>query len=86
VIYGISPFGLSKMIDVNQKEAKTYIDAFYENYPKVRDFFDATILNCKRNGYVETLFGRKRYIPSINDQNKMIQKGAEREAINMPIQ
>ena len=50
------------------------------------DFFDATILNCKRNGYVETLFGRKRYIPSINDQNKMIQKGAEREAINMPIQ
>lgn len=86
VIYGISPFGLSKMIDVSQKDAKTYIDAFYENYPKVRDFFDSTIHNCKKNGYVETMFGRKRYIPAINDQNKMIQKWAEREAINMPIQ
>ena len=86
VIYGISPFGLSKMIDVSQKDAKIYIDAFYENYPKVRDFFDNIILGCKRNGYVETLFGRKRYITSINDANKMIQKWAEREAINMPIQ
>ncbi len=86
VIYGISPFGLSKMIDISQKEAKAYIDAFYENYPKVRDFFDTTIHNCKINGYVETLFWRRRYIKSINDQNKMMQKWAEREAINMPIQ
>ncbi len=86
VIYGISPFGLTKMIDVGQKEAKRYIDAFYENYPKVRAFYDATIENCKKNGFVETLFGRKRYIPNINDRNKMIQSGAEREAINMPIQ
>jgi len=86
VIYGISPFGLSKMIDISQKEAKTYIDAFYELYPKVREFFDATILSCKKNWYVETLFGRRRYIPSINDNNKMVQKWAEREAMNMPIQ
>lgn len=86
VIYGISPFGLSKMIDVSQKDAKTYIDAFYANYPKVREFFDTTIWECKKTGYVETLFGRKRFIPSINDQNKMIQQWAQREAINMPIQ
>lgn len=86
VIYGISPFGLSKMIDVPQSESKKYIDAFYENYPKVREFFDETIHACKKNWYVETLFGRKRYIPWINDQNKMIQQGAAREAINMPIQ
>ncbi len=86
VIYGISPFGLTKMIDVSQKQAKSYIDAFYNNYPKVREFYDSIILGCKRNGHVETIFGRKRYIPSINDQNKMIQSGAEREAINMPIQ
>lgn len=86
VIYGISPFGLSKMIDVTQKDAKVYIDAFYENYPKVREFFDDVILWCKRNSFVETMFARRRYIPSINDANKMIQKGAEREAINMPIQ
>lgn len=86
VIYGISPFGLSKMIDVSQKDAKIYIDGFYENYPKVRDFFDDIILGCKRKSYVETMFARRRYIPSINDANKMIQKWAEREAINMPIQ
>ncbi len=86
VIYGISPFGLSKMIDITQKEAKQYIDAFYELYPKVREYFDNIILECKRNSYVETLFGRKRYIPSINDANKMVQKWAEREAMNMPIQ
>ena len=74
------------MINVSQKDAKSYIDAFYNLYPKVREFFDATILECKRKSYVETLFGRRRYIPAINDQNKMIQQGAQREAMNMPIQ
>ena len=86
VIYGISPFGLTQMIDVSQKEARTYIDKFYENYPKVREFYDKTIENCKEKWYVETLFGRKRYIPWVNDRNSIIQKAAEREAINMPIQ
>jgi DNA polymerase-1 len=62
------------MIDINQKEAREYIDAFYALYPKVKDFFDDIILSCKRNSYVETMFGRRRYIPSINDANKMIQK------------
>jgi len=86
VIYWISPFGLSKMIDISQKDAKTYIDAFYELYPKVREFFDTIILWCKQKWYVETMFGRRRYISGINDNNKMIQKWAEREAMNMPIQ
>lgn len=74
------------MIDVSQKDAKTYIEAFYANYPKVRIFYDSILENCKKNTYVETLFGRRRYIPAINDRNRMIQQGAEREAINMPIQ
>ncbi len=74
------------MIGVTQKEAKSYIDAFYENYPAVRTFYDTTIENAKKNGYVETMFGRRRYIPAINDQNRIIQEGAKREAINMPIQ
>jgi DNA polymerase I len=74
------------MIDVSQKDAKTYIEAFYTNYPKVRIFYDSIIENCKKNSYVETLFGRRRYIPAINDRNRMIQQAAEREAINMPIQ
>jgi len=86
VIYGISPFWLSKMIGVSQRDAKIYIDWFYDLYPKVKEYFDETILNCKRNSYVETLFWRRRYIPSINDNNKMVQKWAEREAMNMPIQ
>jgi DNA polymerase-1 len=62
------------MIDISQKEAKIYIDAFYELYPNVRIFFDTTIQECKKNNYVETLFGRRRYIPAINDRNKMIQQ------------
>jgi len=60
------------MIDVPQKDAKEYIDAFYNLYPNVRVFFDETIKKCKESSYVETLFGRRRYIPSINDRNKMI--------------
>lgn len=86
VIYGISPFGLTQMIPVSQKEARVYIDKFYENYPKVREFFDKTIADCEKNGYVETMFGRRRYIGGINDRNAIIKKAAEREAINMPIQ
>lgn len=86
VIYWISPFGLTKMIDISAKQAKEYIDQFYALYPDVRKFFDSTIENAKKNSYVETLFWRKRYIPAINDRNKMISSGAEREAINMPIQ
>ncbi|MDD3645986.1 MAG: DNA polymerase [Candidatus Gracilibacteria bacterium] len=86
VIYGISAFGLSKMIAISQKDAKIYIDKFYESYPKVREFLDNTIKFCEEKGYVETLFGRKRYINGINDANRIIKQSAEREAINMPIQ
>lgn len=86
VIYGISPFGLTQMIDITQKEARLYIDKFYENYPLVRKFFDTTIENCRKDSFVETMFGRKRFIGSINDRNAIIKKAAEREAINMPIQ
>jgi DNA polymerase-1 len=67
-------------------ESKKYIDKFYENYPKVREYFDKTIKDCERKTYVETMFGRKRYIAGINDRNKMIKSAAEREAMNMPIQ
>lgn len=86
VIYGISSFWLSKMIDKPVPESKVYIDKFYENYPKVKEFFEKTIKDCERKTYVETMFWRKRYIAWINDRNKMIKSAAEREAINMPIQ
>lgn len=86
VIYGISAFGLSKMINISMKDAKIYIDKFYESYPKVKEFFDTMIANCEQNWYVETLYGRRRYIPWINDKNAIIKNAAKREAMNMPIQ
>ena len=86
VIYGISWFGLSKMINIPVKEASEYINKFFDSYPKVKIYLDSIIKNCEEKWYVETLFWRKRFIKWINDSNKMIKKSAEREAINMPIQ
>ena len=86
VVYWISGFWLSKMIDISVWEATKYIQRFFESYPKVREYLDDTIKLCEKNRYVETLFWRKRYIKWINDSNKMIKKTAEREAINMPVQ
>jgi len=86
VIYWISWFWLSKMIDITVSDANLYIKKFFESYPKVRIFLDETIKFCEKNWYVETLFWRKRYIKGITDRNKMIKSAAEREAINMPIQ
>lgn len=86
VIYWISGFWLSKMIWKSLKESKEYIDKFFESYPKVREYLDETIKWCEEKWYVETIFWRKRYIPWINDANKMIKSWAQREAINMPIQ
>lgn len=86
VIYGISSFGLSKMIWIWVKESKQYIDKFFESYPNVKIYLDSTIKFCEENKYVETMFWRKRYINGINDSNRIIKSAAEREAINMPIQ
>lgn len=86
VIYWISWYWLSKMLWINQKEAKEYINKFFESYPNVRLFLDNTIDFCEKNNYVETIFWRRRYINNINDKNKIIKWWAEREAINMPIQ
>lgn len=86
VIYGISPFWLSKMIWIPQKESKEYITKFFEKYSWVWLFFDNIIKNCEKTWYVETVFWRKRYIKWINDSNEIIRKWATREAINMPIQ
>ncbi len=86
VIYWISPFWLSKMIDISIADSKIYIDKFFENYKQVKVFLDNIIKKCEETGYVETLFWRKRYIVGINDNNKIIKKASEREAINMPIQ
>ncbi len=86
VIYGITGFWLSKTIGRSPTEANAYIDTFYKTYPWVRSYYDNILEWAHSNGYVETLFQRRRYIPGINDANKLIRQWAEREAMNMPIQ
>jgi DNA polymerase-1 len=86
VIYWISWFWLSNMLWISIKDAKLYIDKFFQSYPDVKIFLDNTIKFCEENKYVETLFWRRRYINWINDLNRIVKWSAEREAINMPIQ
>jgi len=68
------------------QESNEYIEAFYANYPAIRTYFDTTIKDAERKLFVETIFGRRRYINGINAKNKMVKNAAIREAINMPVQ
>jgi DNA polymerase I len=86
VIYGITGFGLAKTLDCSPWEAQQYVEAFYTKYPGVRTYYDTLLADARLNGYVETYFGRKRYIPWVNDANKTMRAIAEREAMNMPVQ
>lgn len=86
VIYGITGFGLSKTLGCSPWEAQKYVDAFYEKYPSVKNFYEKILEDGRKNGFVETFFGRKRFLPALNDANKTLRSIAEREAMNMPIQ
>lgn len=86
IVYGIGAFSLSKDIHVTQREAKQYIEAYLAKYSGVDGFMKATVENAKKNLYVETMFGRRRYIPEINATNSNVQKAAKRIAMNTPIQ
>lgn len=86
LIYGMSAFGLAKQIDVSRTEAKAYIDAYFENYPSVLNYMNNTKEIAKAQGYVETVMGRRLYLPQINAKNKMLQQHALRTAINAPMQ
>lgn len=86
MIYGITGFGLAKVINTSPAEASKYIEAFYDLYPGVRAYYQSVLDGAKKNGYVETFYGRRRYVPGVRDANRMVRSGAEREAINMPIQ
>lgn len=86
IIYGISAFGLSQRLDISRQEAKELIDGYFSTYPEVRAFMDESIAKAKENGYVETIFGRKRYLSDINSSNSIVRGFAERNAINAPIQ
>ncbi len=86
IIYGISVFGLSERLNIPRAEAKELIDGYFETYPSVKAYMDGSINDAKEKGYVETLFGRKRYLSDINSQNSVVRGYAERNAINAPIQ
>lgn len=86
IMYGISSFGLSQRLGVSRSEAKKLIDDYFAAFPAIRSFIDDTVAAARENGYVETLFGRRRYLPDINAKNATVRALAERNAVNAPIQ
>ena len=86
IIYGISAFGLSQRLGIKRKEAKEIIDNYFKEFPNVKNYMDSTINFAKKNGYVETLFKRKRFLKNINSGNATMRGFDERNAINAPIQ
>lgn len=86
IIYGISVFGLADRLTIPRSEAKELIDGYFATYPRVKKYMDESIQIAKNQGYVETIFGRKRFLPDINSKNAIVRGYAERNAINAPIQ
>ena len=86
IIYGISAFGLSQRLSIPRTEAGEIIEAYFKQYPGVKTFMDRVVEDCRKSGYVETLCGRRRVIRDIDSRNQMVRQGAERTAINSPIQ
>ena len=86
LIYGMSSFGLSKQLGIPISEAKDYMDVYFKRYPDIQSYMNTTKVFAKNNGYVETIFGRKLYLPEINSKNVQRRKYAERTAINAPMQ
>jgi DNA polymerase-1 len=86
LIYGMSAFGLAKQLGIERGEAQTYVERYFERYPGVRRYMDETRERARRLGYVTTVFGRRLYLPEINDRNAQRRQYAERSAINAPMQ
>lgn len=86
LMYGMGPINLSKQLGISYSEAKTFIDAYFLQFPCIKKFMESTIENARQLGYTETLLGRRRLIPEINSANRNIREAAERTAINTPVQ
>jgi len=86
IVYGLSPFGLSRQLKISMSEAKQYIEQYFQLYNKVKSFMDETIEGARKNGYTSTLLKRRRYLPDINSKNRQVREAAERIAINSPVQ
>ncbi|MBN1663583.1 MAG: DNA polymerase I [Deltaproteobacteria bacterium] len=86
VLYGMSPFGLSRELGINQKLAQIYIEEYFKKYEGVKSYLDGILDAARRDGYVTTLFNRRRYLPELNNANAVVRQFAERMAVNTPIQ
>ncbi|MEG0695066.1 MAG: DNA polymerase I [Erysipelotrichaceae bacterium] len=86
IVYGQSAFGLSEQLNISKKEAERFIQKYFASYPNIKNFMDETIAFCEANGYVKTLFNRRRSIPEIHDKNFMMREFGKRAAMNAPIQ
>ena len=86
VVYGISDYGLSNNLGISRKDAKNYIETYFERYPGIKAYMDSVVREAKDKGYVETIYHRRRELPDINSRNFNIRNFAERTAINSPIQ
>ena len=86
IVYGISDFGLATNIGTSRKKAKEYIEKYFAKYPGIKEYMDRTVKECKERGYVETLWGRRRYVPEIKSNNFNVRQFGERVAMNAPIQ
>ena len=86
ILYGMSPFGLSRELGIGAKEAKAYIDHYFDRYPGVREYIEGLKVTARKNGFVFTIMGRRRFLKDIDSRNKVLREAAERMAINTPIQ
>jgi DNA polymerase-1 len=86
IIYGVSAFGLSNQTSLSRKESAELIDAYYKTYPKLKSYMQEQVDFAREKGYVQTVLGRRRYLKDINSANMMVKSGAERNAVNAPIQ
>ena len=86
IIYGVSAFGLSNQTSLSRSESAALIDAYYKTYPRLKSYIQEQIEFARENGYVQTILGRRRYLKDINSQNAIVRGGAERNAVNAPIQ
>ncbi len=86
IIYGISAFGLSQRLGMNRTDSKQLIEEYFKNYPGVKEYMNSMIEKAKESGYVETIYGRRRFLPDINSRNAVVRSFNERNAINAPLQ
>jgi DNA polymerase-1 len=86
IMYGISSFGLAQRLHIPRSDAKKIIEDYFANFPAISSFIEDTLTSARETGYVETIFGRRRYLPDINSKNGTVRSLAERTAVNAPIQ